>query len=101
VIDIWVGGLGFVAVLVICGWLCWRATRHARPRQFRFVPVEKLGPNYAGGDNAWQGCLVTDSVITAEEGEILRAAVERYRVKNDPPSEGDRFEIWQGELVRV
>lgn len=99
--DIWAGILGFVLLIFVGGLIMWRSTRTVS-EVFVFRSIENLPPEVAGGCNAWQGVLEIDRVITPTEGEILRAAVERYRARVPwPPKDGDRFHLVDGELVGV
>ncbi len=80
----------------------WREDQRQRATQPEFVfrTVANLGAGFAGGDNAWGGCLVTDRPMDAITCEILRAAVERYRARSPlPPCDGDHFRLVDGELV--
>jgi hypothetical protein len=79
----------------------WRDEQRQRVL-FTFRSLESMGVNEAGGGNAWGGVLTTDRVITAEQGEILRAAVERYRGRCSLlPIDGQVFELKNGELVKL
>jgi hypothetical protein len=80
--------------------LAWRDEQRQRVL-FTFRSLESMGVNEAGGGNAWGGVLTTDRVITAEQREILRAAVERYRGRCSLlPIDGQVFELVDGELVK-
>jgi hypothetical protein len=89
-------------MICVVGVVAWHQTHRPGGRVFVFCPLAELPPMTAGGDNPWRGCLLTDGAMTAEDREILRAAIERYRARNPwPPRGGDRFEIMEGELVRL
>lgn len=81
----------------------WREDRSGRVI-YTFRTTEKLGAlrGWSRLDNPWGGFLITDRVVSAEQGEILRAAVERYRNRVLwLPHDGDRFELKDGELVKL
>lgn len=80
----------------------WREDHQSRVIFTFRASTAVAGIDYAGGDNPWFGFLVTERVVSPETGEILRAAVERYRARNPwLPHDGDRFELKDGELVKL
>lgn len=98
-------GIGWAVFCYARGmFLAWREDQRRRDI-FTFRAIGGDYERFVGlvaGMNPWGGVLVTDKPIGREQGEILRAAVERYRARTALlPIDGQRFELVEGELVKL